>query len=250
MIKKDIQFGYNIYGKTIGEMWISLIEAILKKGEVSYDEKRKRIALMNVRVKSESQNIKDKIIDKYAENEKTKAMIDFTFSKEIIEDIDVVKSFQNGAKSYYQRIKEGKMVEFVIKRLSTIPESKKAVIVFPTYEDYSKIFEDHYINDYLPCIICIQFRLINKNGGFVLNTTFYARSIDAFQKSHGNFLSIAKLSEYVASEIETNLKKKIKVGFLDGIIADAHIYEQSLELAKESLKEYKKLRALPSPTLK
>ena len=70
MIKKDIQFGYNIYGKTIGEMWISLIEAILKKGEVSYDEKRKRIALMNVRVKSESQNIKDKIIDKYAENEK------------------------------------------------------------------------------------------------------------------------------------------------------------------------------------
>src|SRR3989344_6027760 len=197
MIKKDIQFGYNIYGKTIGEMWISLIEAILKKGEVSYDEKRKRIALMNVRVKSESQNIKDKIIDKYAENEKTKAMI-----------------------------------------------------VFPTYEDYSKIFEDHYINDYLPCIICIQFRLINKNGGFVLNTTFYARSIDAFQKSHGNFLSIAKLSEYVASEIETNLKKKIKVGFLDGIIADAHIYEQYLELAKESLKEYKKLRALPSPTLK
>ena len=172
MIKKIKDFGYNIHGESIWEAWISLVEAIIKHGETSYDEKRKRRALINIRIKSESQKVDDRIIEKYAEKEKTKAMIDFTFSKDIIEDIDVVKSFQNGAKSYYNRIKEGRMVEFVVKRLSLIPESKKAVIVFPTYEDYAKIFQDHYINDYLPCIVAIQFRLVMNKNGYILNTNF------------------------------------------------------------------------------
>lgn len=232
------QFGYHVYGESIGEAWISLVEAILVNGEKSLDENRERIALMNIRVKSETQNIDDSIIDKYAEKDKTKAMIDFTFSKEIIEDIDIVKSFQRGAKSYYQRIKEGRMAEFVIKRLSLIPESKKAVITFPTYEDYAKIFDDQYVNDYLPCLVAIQFRLVKSKDGYVLNTNFYARSIDAFQKSHGNFLSIARLSHYVASEIEKNIETKIEMGFLDGIIADAHIYEESLHDAQKAISTY------------
>jgi thymidylate synthase len=167
-------------------------------------------------------------------------MINFTFSEPVIKDIDVVKSFKKGAKSYYQRIKEGRMLDFVIKRLSLFPESKKAVIVFPTYADYAKIFTDQYINDYLPCIVAIQFRLMESKADYSLNTTFYARSIDAFQKSHGNLLSIAKLSEVIARGLEKNLQKKIKLGFLDGFIADAHIYKETWKSAKETLKQYSK----------
>ncbi len=242
MIKKIKDFGYNIYGKSIGEIWISLVEAILKYGEISYDEKRKRKALINVRIKSKTQEINDKIIEKYADKEKTKAMIDFTFSKEIIEDIDSVKSFQNSAKSYYHRIKEGRMIEFVIKRLSLIPESKKAVIVFPTYEDYTKIFQDHYVNDYLPCIVTIQFRLVKDKQEYILNTNFYARSIDGFQKAHGNLISIAMLSNVIAEELGKKLNKKITLGFLDGMIADAHIYEDTIKQAEDTLKNYKKFK--------
>jgi thymidylate synthase len=239
MIKNFQKFGYNIYGNSIGEMWFGLLEAVLTKGGKSFDEKRERLALMNVRVKSESQNIDDELITKYVDQKKTQAMIDFVFSNEIIEDIDVVKSFQRSAKSYCQRIKAGRMVEFVIKRLSVIPESKKAVIVFPTYEDYAKIFDDQYINDYLPCLVAIQFRLVKNKKTFILNTTFYARSIDVFQKAQGNFLSIAKLSSYIASEITKNLGVEIKIGFLDGIIADAHIYKETLNEAKKTLKRFK-----------
>lgn len=239
MIKNVPGFGYNIYGNSIGEMWFGLLEAVLAKGEKSFDEKRERNALMNVRVKSESQNIDDELITKYADQKKTQAMIDFVFSNEIIEDIDVVKSFRCGAKSYCQRIKDGRMAEFVIKRLSAIPESKKAVIVFPIYEDYAKIFSDQYINDYLPCLVAIQFRLVKNKEFFILNTTFYARSIDVFQKAHGNFLSIAKLSNYVVSEIAKNFEVEIKIGFLDGIIADAHIYKETLVEAKKTLKRFK-----------
>ncbi|VVB78029.1 Thymidylate synthase [uncultured archaeon] len=238
MIKNIENIGYNIYGNSLGEIWISLVEAILKNGEISYDEKRKRKALVNVRIKSESQETNDKIINKYADQEKLNAMIDFTMSKDIIEDIDVVKSFQKGAKSYHQRIVEGRMIEFVIKRLSKIPESKKAIIVFPTYEDYAKIFDDQYINDYLPCIVSIQFRLVEDKEGYILNTNFYARSIDAYQKSHGNFISIAKLSSHIAEELTKILNKKVKTGFLDGMIADAHIYEETFKNAEKTVKSY------------
>jgi thymidylate synthase len=239
MITKLKDFGYNVYGKTLGEAWISLVEAILDNGEICYDEKRKRKALMNIRIKSESQGINDDIINKYAEKEKLQAMIDFTFSKDIIEDIDTVKSFQNGAKSYHQRIKEGRMLEFVVKRLTKIPESKKAVIVFPTYEDFSKIFVDQYINDYLPCIVSIQFRLVENKEGYALNTNFYARSIDAYQKAHGNLISIAKLSGIVADELGNSLKRKVTPGSLDGMIADAHIYNETFDLAEKTIKMYK-----------
>lgn len=238
MIIKDPQFGYQICSKSIGETWLNLVEAIILNGEKSFDEGRERLALMNIRIKSETQNISDQLINKYAKKEQMQAMIDFTFLKEVIEDIDKVKSFQHGAKSYYQRIKEGRMVEFVVKRLSIIPESKKAVIVFPIYEDYAKIFNDHYVNDYLPCIVAIHFRLVKTKNNYVLNTNFYARSIDAFQKSHGNLLSIARLSQLIASDIEKNIKLKIKVGFLDGIIADAHIYKESFLDAQTAVKAY------------
>lgn len=239
MIKNIFGFGCSIYAETIGEMWLDLVSAVLSLGEESFDEKRKRIALMNVRVKTMFQKADDKIIYTYIGKEKIKKMIDFTFSKKIIKDTDIIKSFKRGAKSYYQRIKEGRMLEFVIKRLSAIPESKKAVIVFPTYEDYAKIFEDQYVNDYLPCIVAVQFRLIPNKIGFLLNTTFYARSMDIYQKGHGNFVSIVILSEIVAREVGVKLNKKIKLGFLDGIIADAHIYGETISDAKQIIKRFK-----------
>jgi hypothetical protein len=72
MIKNLKDFGYNVYGKTIGEAWISLVESIIKYGKISYDENRKRLALMNVRVKSKTQIFNDEIIRKYAEKDKLK----------------------------------------------------------------------------------------------------------------------------------------------------------------------------------
>ncbi|MCL5795837.1 MAG: hypothetical protein M1338_05800 [Patescibacteria group bacterium] len=128
MITNDPQFGYQIYGKSIGETWLNLVEAILFNGESSFDEGRERLAIMNVRIKSETQNISDQLIAKYAENEKTKAMIDFTFSKEIIEDIDVIKSFQQGAKSYHQRISTQTILHGRLKDISkTLKEISRVI---------------------------------------------------------------------------------------------------------------------------
>lgn len=73
------------------------------------------------------------------------------------------------------------MIEFVIERLSLIPESKKAVVVFPTYEDYAAVMRNHR-DDYLPCLVSIQFRLLPDGKDYVFHTTFYSRSMDAWQK--------------------------------------------------------------------
>lgn len=234
MFELDSKFGYQIFGKTLGETWIGLVEAVLKRGRKSFDETRERKALLNVRIKSATQKIPDKIITKYGHQGNLQAMLDLTFSEEIMRDIDVVKSFHIGAKSYHKRIKEGGMLDFVIERLAKIPGSKKAIMVFPTYEDYRAVLENQS-DDYLPCIVTIQFRLIPNKKGFVLNTSFYARSMDVYQKGHGNLIALAKLSEIVARGVSQKIKKNIRLGFLDGIIADAHIYKESFSESRKNI---------------
>ncbi|MET2931742.1 hypothetical protein ABXU93_17685, partial [Mycobacterium tuberculosis] len=134
--------------------------------------------------------------------------------------------FSRGAKSYHRRIKEGRMIEFVIERLSLIPESKKAVVVFPTYEDYAAVMRNHR-DDYLPCLVSIQFRLLPDGKDYVFHTTFYSRSMDAWQKGHGNLLSIAKLSDWVRENVSARIGRKIMLGPLDGMICDVHIYKET-----------------------
>jgi thymidylate synthase len=225
------EFGHQVYAPTIGHMWSGLVKAILDCGVKCYDEGRERIAISNVRVKSAAQNYPDPVIESYCNGNQLKAMLDLMFEKDEMLDIDVVQSFSPGAKSYRHRIKEGRMAEFVIERLSRIPESKKAVIVFPTYEDYAAVMQNHE-DDYLPCLVSIQFRLLPNNDGYTMHTTFYSRSMDAWQKGHGNFLSIAMLSDQIRKEISKRINRPIDLGPLDGLICDAHIYNEKYEEAR------------------
>ena len=63
-------FGWNVYGETIGSVWLSIIEAILKNGQLSEDECRKRLALQNIRIRSNTQVFPDNFITRYS-NKKT-----------------------------------------------------------------------------------------------------------------------------------------------------------------------------------
>ncbi len=233
MYRVDTDLGVQVIGPNLGEAWISLVEAIISEGIPCYDEGRPRRALDNVRFMAKTQSSDDLIIHSFGDRTNLEAMLAFTFEKEIMHDIDLTPSFGNGAKSYHQRIREGKLLEFVEKRLSLIPESKKAVMVFPTYEDYKQVLGDMK-NDYLPCIVCVQFRL----DGNRLNATFNFRSMDVYQKGHGNLIAIAKMAEILAKRIGCNLVREIIPGSMDGMIVDAHIYENTVAGAWEMLKRY------------
>lgn len=232
-------FGVCVFGERLGSTWLSLVEAVLKNGEETIDEGRRRISLQNVRVRSSYQHITDPIIEKYADVKNIQKILDLTFKDSEMYDFDVNPSFSKGSKSYHARICEGRMMDYVVERLSLIPESKKAVISFIHWDDYKAVLANPK-DDYLPCITTVQFRLIENNSGFRMNTIFTARSIDVYQKSVGNLIAISTMSKKISERLEKNLNKKIEIGSLDGMITDAHIYTENIYDAQELLKKYKK----------
>lgn len=240
MYVKIEPFGYLVYGEIIGSAWLSLVETTLKNGVLTDDEGRKRLCLQNVRIRSSSQVYPDPLLEKYGNKENIDRIVHLTFDDEVMFDFDVKPSFSPGSQSYYARIKDWGMVDFVVKRLTEIPESKKAIMSFIRKEDYGRTLERPR-DDYLPCITTIQFRLIPIDGnGFHLNTILNARSIDAFQKAGGNLVAISLLSKEVAERLRDNLKQPIWIGSLDGIVTDVHIYNETAEDAKRIVSQYKK----------
>lgn len=233
-------FGYNIYGETIGSVWLSLVEAVIKNGELTEDEDRKRLSLQNVRIKSSTQVFPDSLIEKYGNKKNVDEIINLTFNKEIMHDFDVVPSFSPGSKSYYARINDWEMLDFVVARLAKIPESKKAIMSFVRQEDYQRVLKKPK-DDYLPCITTIQFRLIkiNDKKGYHMNTLFNARSIDAHQKAAGNLAAISLLAKEVSERLAKKLNTNVWSGPLDGFLTDVHVYEECIREANEIIRLYK-----------
>lgn len=225
MYKLIKPFGPHIFSNSIGGAWLNLVQAIVKHGDITYDEGRQRMSLQNVRIKINKPELPDKIIEKYADKKNISDIIYLTFKKKEMYDFDVKPSFSPGARSYYARLKEGQMIEFVVERLAKIPESKKAVISFIHWDDYKAVLKNPY-DDYLPCIALIQFRLIEEKGGFLMNVNFYSRSIDAFQKSVGNIIAIYMIADKITNRLIKRLKRKVAINCIDGFITDAHIYQE------------------------
>lgn len=244
MYVKIEPFGYMVYGELIGSTWLSLVETIVKNGQLTVDEGRRRYSLQNVRIRSATSSIADPLITKYADSGNISEIVKLTFNERRMRDIDLTPSFSVGAQSYYARLKNWKMIDFVVERLTKIPESKKAVMSFIRRVDYANVLKNPK-DDYLPCITTIQFRLLKTDGlrGYHMNIVFTARSIDAYQKAAGNMIAIAMLGEEVAKRLRCNLGAIIWPGSIDGIITDAHIYENTIGKAKDLIFAYKTIEA-------
>lgn len=241
MITKVENVGYSVYGETLGELWLDMVETILKNGQFELDENRGRFAVRNLRFAAGIANPDDKLIEKYGDKAKIDAMKNVVFNSDTMKDFDITPSFRNGAKSYKKRLEEGKMVEFVIERLAKIPESKKAVMVFPTYEDYTAVLNSPW-NDYLPCITALQFRVNQRLGKNYLDLTLFMRSWDGFQKGAGDLTVVSMLGNKIREALEKKLSMKIETGRLDGLVTDVHIYENTYEAAQSVHFAYKNER--------
>ena len=132
-----------VCGENIGSTWLNLVDIVLSRGALDFDEGRERIYLRSVVIRSLTQLFPDIFIEKYGKKENIDAMIDLMFHNKEMYDFDVVPSFSHGGQSYYARIKNWKMIDFVVNRLAIIPESKKAVMSFIRKEDY-----EHFIRSF------------------------------------------------------------------------------------------------------
>ena len=228
-------FGHHVSGKTIGETWLALVQAVLEHGDVTFDEKRERRSIQNVVYQIESFNLPDVLLDRFANKKNIEALKHLTFEGEKMFDFDVRPSFSPGARSYHARIKESRMLDYVIKRLSAIPESKKAVMSFIHWDDYKAVLDTPY-DDYLPCHVTIQFRLVPDGAGWKLNVISHFRSIDAFQKSCGDFVVTAMLAEKVRDALRPKLGS-VEFGAMMGVITDAHVYAECYDDAAEVIQK-------------
>ena len=224
-----------VFCDTVGEAWIELVRKVMG-GEVSFDEGRERKSLQVVRVRISNPQSSDEIVDKFGSKKNLKALMDLHFNNGEMWDFDVVPSFPPGADSYYKRMKDGRMVDFVIKRLTRFPESKKAIIVFPNKNDYKQVLENP-LDDYLPCMCSLHFRL-QPNEYSQMGLIFYARSLDVYQKAYANLLAAIKLGENICEKLSSNLGYGIEMGFVDGLIGDAHIYKECWDDAVNLLRKY------------
>lgn len=237
MIERVNNVGYAVYGATLGETWLQMVETVLKNGVFELDENRGRFAVRNLRFSSESTKVQDSLIEKYGDKSKIDAMIDVVFNSDTMTDFDITPSFRNGAKSYKKRLEEGKMIDFVVNRLAKIPESKKAIMVFPTYEDYEAVTNSPW-NDYLPCIVALQFRIAKRCGKHYLDLTLFMRSWDGFQKGAGDLTVVSMIGDIVRLKLESKLGLTIHHGRLDGMVTDVHIYENTYETAQQVIFDY------------
>ncbi|MEY4723511.1 MAG: hypothetical protein RLZZ324_1024 [Candidatus Parcubacteria bacterium] len=238
MIAFDPLFGYSVSGDTIGEAWLSAVECVIKNGTYDPDENRGRHAIQMLRLKVRSHGTPDALVEKYGNAENIAKMKRLVFDSPVMEDFDVSPNFRKGAKSYQARLAEGRMIDFVVKRLTEIPESKKAVMVFPTYEDYAKVLDSPH-NDYLPCIVSLQFRLRKTpDGDYVLNTVYTMRSQDIYQKNVSDLIVFSLLAQDVGKRLSANLNAHVRMGFIDGMITDAHVYSNTYDDALATTSSY------------
>jgi|GEM_PF-824497 thymidylate synthase len=237
MIDRIQGVGYIVHGKTLGETWLAMVETVLKNGSFELDENRGRFAVRNLRFSADTTDIVDTLIEEYGDKSKIDAMKRVVFESDEMKDFDITPSFRNGAKSYKKRLEEGGMIDFVVNRLGKIPESKKAVMVFPTYEDYEAVISSPW-NDYLPCIVALQHRVAKRQGKNYLDLTLFMRSWDTFQKGAGDLLVISMIGDIVRKKLEERLSIEILPGRLDGLVTDVHIYENTYQQAQDVVFDY------------
>ena len=236
MYKYHEPFGHHVSGKSIGETWISLVDSVLAHGDLTFDEKRERRSIQNVVYQIDSFSLPDPILSRHANAKNIEALKHLTFVGDRMFDFDVRPSFSPGARSYHARITQSRMLEYVIKRLTAIPESKKAVMSFIHWDDYKAVLDTPF-DDYLPCHTTIQFRLVPDNENWKLNVISHFRSIDAFQKSCGDFVVTAMLAEKVRDGLAPKLGK-VTFGTMMGVITDAHVYKECYQEAAGVLKSH------------
>ncbi|PIS07512.1 hypothetical protein COT78_03185 [Candidatus Berkelbacteria bacterium CG10_big_fil_rev_8_21_14_0_10_43_13] len=220
---------------TIGSAWFRILNLIVETGNDFYDEGRPLRELNGIKLTIRRPDHKDGFIWSVG-NKKVIELFRKSFlgSEKWLEDVDIVQNFgKNDAISYSVRLFDYEgfdQVENIIERLVKIPESKRCMIITPLPHRDWKL-------DYLPCIDTIHF-LTREDK---INTYIHCRGLDFAQKAYANFICLAELQSYVLNEIiKRGGSKKYRLGTMDIMIDSAHIYSDTLPIAKKLIEKGRK----------
>jgi thymidylate synthase len=224
----------SIYGRTIGEAWLKTLAMIWYEGIDWFDGDRKMKEIIGLRLTIEEPCVYDEIIEKYGNKANIEEFQKAFFTPTLlIRDVDVRKNFEPWqAFTYWPRLHclGIDQVDKIIQRLSSMPESKRAVIsvILPALDWHM---------DYMPCIDIMHFLLRPKGDNLALNQFVYARGLDFGQKAYANLVVLARLQGEIKEAIEQKRGERIQMGNLDVFIGSAHIYEESYDYVLKILAE-------------
>lgn len=195
-----------IDANTLGECWLKCIDTVIKKGSIFYDEDAKIKEILGLQIKISSPNTSDEIISKFGDQEVILHTLK-KFSKGIVMEN---RPFTYGNLIYNKNGVD--QFEWLVDRLNKKKETKSATIC---------LLKEGAIDDNLPCLTTIDAKI--RDGR--LNLQFFFRSQNVLGRQYANLLAIAKLQADLAGKL------LVKVGFIAGYIASAHIYEYDFEMA-------------------
>jgi thymidylate synthase len=202
-----------IKAKTIGNAWLKSCKYIFVNGKPMKDENKnlKEIMFLQLTIKKPSQN--DPIIEKYGDKESIKWMLSNFLEQKKVPELKNAESYGTRLFNY----KGKNQINWVIDKLKKKPESKAATISMIMYDD----------ENYIPCVSTLDFKI--RNNKLIL--TAMCRAIDFGKKVYANLLSLNKIQEIVAKELNINAGELLMYN------VSAHIYEEDYDKIKKILGE-------------
>ncbi|GLQ49872.1 thymidylate synthase [Dyella flava] len=202
---------YQVQTKSIFEAWVQTVKACVLDGQQWHDGEVKIREAGGVAFSISQPRLDDEGIRRHGSEEMIAAMIkNFTTDQP-----QFGFRFSYGARIFCADEHAG--LASLISILRRKPETKSATM--------SLLRSGDHLGSHVPCITTIDFKL--RNGR--LDTHYFARSQDAFNKNYADNLAILAIARHAARELD------VGIGSLSGYIASAHIYETDADKAQELL---------------
>lgn len=201
--------GFLARENSIGEVWLKILDLIMKYGvdkPSEYGMRQKEIINLVSIIESDSK------IEDY-----------FHFDENALEDyyksLLTTEKPEGIAYTYGERLLESDQVKNAIKKLREVPHTRRAFAFTLRFGDIK--------SDNPPCLTMINWN-IQRNK---LYQTAHFRSQDMFVGYPMNLFGLRKFQEHVANEVGVGL------GSLMCVTTSAHVYENNWEEAKKILEE-------------
>jgi thymidylate synthase len=200
-----------IVSDSIGDCWINCIKKVIHEGTTNYDEDVKIKEYLGISLKILDPKPDDELINKYAD----KKILSHTLEK--FEKGVVMKDrpFTYGELIYCKNGVD--QYEWLIQRLKNKRETKSATIC---------LMETGSTCPNLPCLTTIDAKIREEK----LILQFFYRGQNVVGRQYANLIALSKFQRKLAKDLS------VKVGFLGGYIASAHIYEYDLKNAEAIIK--------------
>jgi len=251
---------FSIDTKSVGESWVSLIEAIYEHGTEFYDDDELIIELDDILIKMELASIAieedtidystDPILEKYADKYVADQYLKKIQTTEIIEELRSSYGKRIFAQEYPDHPNGFDQFKWLLYHIANKPETKSATISLLQANEQGVYLDDkgNKIGTRIPCLDIIDCKL--RDGK--LNTKVFFRSQNAYN-AYANYLAVFWLAHKLARELQKEFVRQeyeekklrfgscVELGSLHVYVSNGHFYEKDRSKVEQLLSEYGKV---------